>query len=557
MGALASGGAAGAETSRGEGGELIMSNHDDPQEELALFRHGLVSPLLRRRLVRGEQAAVLRELAAQRHEIPDSPRSTVSIRTLKRYLQRARNGKRLAALKRKTRSDKGSLRRIPAEVLDLAQRLKAEKPERSVPHIIELLEKAGHVPAGVLRPSTLRRHLAACGYTRPLLTGDRKTYERWERERPADLWQGDASPGLYLPDPAHPGQMLLTQLLVLVDDHSRLCVGARLYYNQQQAALDDCFKRAVVRWGIPVDLYVDNGKIFISRHFRRVCADLKVHLIPASVGYPPGKGKIERLIGNLKDHFYIEAQLLIQTGKLTTLDQLNEYLSAWIDEGYNRKRHSEIGMAPLERWGSEEPIYPIADLGEVQEIFLWRKRVSVDKTCCFKLEGNRYQVDAALARQQVEVAYDPFDLAQVQVWYEGKRVQVAQPLVLKSRVSPKVHKPQAPAAEPTGISYLDLIRQAHEERLAKEAQGLQFRAMNPSSARLAAQPTLMGWVQFLEQHLGRPLKHLEMQRVGQVWAEIGPIDPRPRTAEFVLLVASRGADHHIDTYLDLFRPIRR
>lgn len=534
-----------------------MRNQDDPQEELALFRHGLVAPLLRRRLVRGEQAALLRELAAQSHQIPGSRKTTVSIRTLKRYLQRARTGSRLATLKRKERADKGSQRRISAEVLDLAKRLKAEKPERSVPHIIDTLVKQGHVPVGALKPSTLRRHLARLGYTRSLLTGDRKTYERWERERPADLWQGDASPGLYLPDPAHPGQMLLTQLLILIDDHSRLCVGARFYFNQQQAALDDCFKYAVIRWGIPINLYVDNGKIFISRHFRRVCADLKVHLIPASAYHPAGKGKIERLIGNVKDHFYIEAQLLIQAGKVTTLDQLNAYLSAWIDEGYNHKYHSEIGMTPAERWGSEEPIYPITDLGEVQEIFLWRRQVSVDKTCCFKLEGNRYQVDAALARQRVEVAYDPFDLSQVQVWYQGERAQVAQPLVLKSRVSPKVRKSPLPPAEATGISYLDLIREAHEERLAKEAQGLQFRAMDPSKARLPALPTLIGWVQFLEQHLGRPLKHLEMQRVGQVWSEMGPIDPHPRTDEFVLLVASRGADHHIDTYLDVFRPIRR
>ena len=78
------------------------------------------------------------------------------------------------------------------------------------------------------------------------------------------------------------------------------------------------------------------------------------------------------------------------------------------------------------------------------------------------------------------MAYDPFDLATVPVWYQGQRVQIAQPLMLKARVSPKVRKSQAPPPEPTGISYLDLIRQAHEERLVREAQGLQFRAMNPA-----------------------------------------------------------------------------
>ena len=61
-----------------------------PEEErrtqIALFRYGLIAPLLYRTLERGELMAHLRAVAAQTHRIPYSTRTTVDEETLWRYL---------------------------------------------------------------------------------------------------------------------------------------------------------------------------------------------------------------------------------------------------------------------------------------------------------------------------------------------------------------------------------------------------------------------------------------------------------------------------------------
>jgi putative transposase len=57
------------------------------RNEIAAFRFGLIAPAVQRQLQPGERYALLREIAKQRYTIPGSERSTVSVRSLERYLQ--------------------------------------------------------------------------------------------------------------------------------------------------------------------------------------------------------------------------------------------------------------------------------------------------------------------------------------------------------------------------------------------------------------------------------------------------------------------------------------
>ena len=71
-----------------------MSPHQvtelDPTDlatEIALFRYGLIAQLVHTPPDKGQQEALLRELAARVYRIPGSKRKRVSITTLRRYLQ--------------------------------------------------------------------------------------------------------------------------------------------------------------------------------------------------------------------------------------------------------------------------------------------------------------------------------------------------------------------------------------------------------------------------------------------------------------------------------------
>lgn len=521
-----------------------------PEEERAVFLIAKMGDLaVRRELPRGEVTARLRKLAQDDISMPGSKKSKLSLSTWKRMRQKLLGAKGLKVLYRKQRKDKGVCRaESMIKILDEAKELKKEQPYRSVPMIIDMLERAGKiVPPGSVKRSTLRRQLQLCGYTTALLKGDQKTYRRFERDSPGELYQADAADGIYLPDPKAPGSFWLCKLIAILDDSSRLCVGARFYENQQQFALDDCFQRAVLRHGLPVDMYVDRGNIFISGHFRRVCAELRVHLIKASVAYPEGKGKIERFNKTCKSAFYPEAQLLVRQGKLKTLEELNEYLEAWVEQAYNRKPHSELnGQSPLEVWGPV-PIHPVTDPTMVWEAFLWRRSRTVEKDCCFPLEGVRFYVgDLAeqLARKKIEVAYDPRDLSYTWVYHEGRKIGKVFPEARPKWVTKKKPKhPEEPSQ--TGISYLDLLRRDYDEHLQRENAGLSFRN-GPDGTRL---PSRLDVVRLLEKELQRPLNSLEMARVEADWQKSGLWDPSLRAKELAAFVADVGRDRHMDEYL--------
>lgn len=185
----------------------MIDEEHDPKQERALFIVAQLGSLIskHRNLPRGEQAAQLRELAQSEQPIPGSSKRRLSLTTWKRYLAKLRGSKRLDSLFRKPRSDKGGNRAIPEKALERAKLAKQEEPRRSVPVIIEMLEGSKIVEKGQICPSTLRRQLHQAGYTKALLLGNVKAYERFERDAPGDLWQADAADGIYLPDPDKPG----------------------------------------------------------------------------------------------------------------------------------------------------------------------------------------------------------------------------------------------------------------------------------------------------------------------------------------------------------------
>lgn len=136
------------------------------QEQLAAFRYSLIAPIVSRQtpLAPGELKAYLAQAAEKGYNIPGSAKTTVSVRTLERWLSQYRTGE-WDGLKPRGRTRKTNLR-IPPAVLQEAIRLRKQRPQRSVEQIIFLLEEGGAAEAGTLAPSTLSRHLRKAGASR-------------------------------------------------------------------------------------------------------------------------------------------------------------------------------------------------------------------------------------------------------------------------------------------------------------------------------------------------------------------------------------------------------
>lgn len=427
---------------------------EDPRRrDIALFRYGLVREAVDPDLSPAQRGRLVRDLAARDHRGPDGRRVRVGRSTLDRWIRAYRAGgfDALVPQPRKT----GPISDV--ELLDLAVRLKRENPARTAAHVTELIvtdlaERAQGRQVPSVR--TVQRHFARLGVN---VGGDGRPAEAFGRFEAAgvnDLWVGDVAHG-----PRIAGRRAL--LFAFLDDHSRLVVGHRWGRTEDVLRLEAALRRGLASRGVPKRVYVDNGAPFVSHQLQRVCAVLGMHLIHSQPKRPQGRGKIERFFATVRSQFLVE----IADDQLDGLDRLNELFTAWVETRYHRRTHRETGQSPLARFtAGGVPQVPPPEL--LREAFLWAETRTVRKTATVSLHGNRYEVDPVLVGRRVQLVFDPFDLATIEVRFNDTSFGAAVTHQVATRVHPKA-RPEDPdvldgmPATPTGIDYLALIEAEH------------------------------------------------------------------------------------------------
>jgi putative transposase len=145
------------------------------------------------------------------------------------------------------------------------------------------------------------------------------------------------------------------------------------------------------------------------------------------------------------------------------LAQLNKLFTAWYETVCHARPHGETGQPPIQRWLAGAP-FPVPSPAQLREAFLWSELRTVAKTATIKLFGGVYDTDPVLAGRRVECVFDPFDLAVVEVRWNGKPYGLARPQHIGRHSHPRA-KTETPAAPPpaTGIDYLALIAAEHDK----------------------------------------------------------------------------------------------
>lgn len=449
--------------------------NEQERQQVANFRYGLIAPLVSRKLETGEQMALLRDIASHMYTTPAGEEKRMSLRTLERYVQAYRTGG-WDALVPSVRADKLQAREIPADVLEKAIALKQEQPRRSVRQIIAILELAQFVASGILKESTLSKQLRRRNMTRKaLMTPNCSTFRRFEAIHRNAIWQGDVQHTLYLPHPGKPGKKAMAYLVIFIDDFSRLCVHGQFYFEERVARLEDCLKKAILKHGVPEMIYVDNGAIYSSHHFERICGRLQTELKHTRPGRPQGRGKQEKFFRFVDQSFVPEAYDLIEQGKIQTLADLNRFFTAWLEIAYHQKIHNSFKQRPFDRYQKDD--HPIRHLPphELAEVFLLEETRKADKTGCISLLGSTYEVETKLAGSPVQVRFDPHDLTLIQVWKDGVRFEDAKQLKLRDpKQRTKDTEPEANTKPPrTGLNYVELIAEEQNRQL-REAQATEL-----------------------------------------------------------------------------------
>jgi len=329
-------------------------------------------------------------------------------------------------LLRQPNSSKGVSRTISADVMEKAIELRRELPNRSIRRILTILEGEGIISTGAIPKSTLTRQMQQRGFGASQVKSEvrQAASKRFQKEHRNALWQADIKYGPYIP--GKNGKKVRTYMLAFIDDATRMIMHAEFYDNQRLPILEDAFRKALLKFGRPQVVYVDNGKIFISKWFRLACARLKVHHAAAKPFNPQSKGKIEKF-NNFVSEFIEELSL----EPPDTLETLNQKFRIWLDEGYIHKKHDSLAEhTPYEAYQADAVKVRFVSQQECRDLFLWEQTRTVDNSGCVSVFGVEYEAGAEFARKKVDVRYDPFDLSVVEIWRDGQRIKQARPIVI-------------------------------------------------------------------------------------------------------------------------------
>lgn len=256
--------------------------------------------------------------------------------------------------------------------------------------------------------------------------------------RPNQRWQIDASPADVLCIDGY-----RYTIYVVVDVFSRRLLALVSRTPRTVASLL-LIARACQQWGVPEELWTDNGADFTSKHFLLAVRQLGVHHHLTPPYSPERKPFVERAIGTIQNHFmphlqgYVGNSVAMRTeiaartafahrlgeseSRLmeVSLDaaELQDLLSAWLANEYERRPHGGLGRrAPIDVWHEGVAAHPqrfahpqaIGALlmppaqGGVRVV--GRKGVSV--------EGIDYINPTLTVGQRVQVRLDPDDLGAV------------------------------------------------------------------------------------------------------------------------------------------------
>jgi putative transposase len=445
--------------------------------QAGLFRYRLVSEVTGPELSARERGRRVRELAAAEHDGPQGGKVRVSEQTIRRWLRAWRAGGFEALVPSPARVTP----RTPAEVLALAVALKRENPARTAVQITRILRaQAGWAPSD----RTLQRHFVRLELNREL-EGKPQVFGRFEAARCNELWTGDALHG-----PVIAGRK--TYLFAFIDDRSRAVMAARFGFSEDTVRLAAALRPALASRGVPERIYVDNGSAFVDSWLLRACASLGIRLVHSAPGRPEGRGKIERFFRTVRDQFLVEITS-DAAAAITGLEELNRLFTAWAETVYHPRPHTETGAPPLRRWQEGVPVpLPLPTPAQLREAFLWSEFRTVTKTATVSLHGNAYQVDELLTGRRVELVFDPFDLAGIEVRYGGRSFGQAAAFTIGRHSHPKARPEQPRSADrpATGIDYLALVGTAHDSALAERINYAALLGGNHDPGQLPGQMTI-------------------------------------------------------------------
>ena len=449
-----------------------MKNKEKAQE-IATQRAILLAPLLSHDLDKG-QARVIREQICRE--------TGLSERTLRRYLN-SYHANGYEGLLPKTKSSQNS-KAVPNHVLEAAIELRKEIPSRSVAEIIRIMEWEGLIEPGSIKRSTLQEKFQDKGYSgkhMAIYAAGGVATRRFQKIARNKMWHADIKYGSYLPiGPNNKPQQVY--MVAFLDDATRMILHAEFYQTLDQSIVEDSFRKSIMKWGLPNQVYFDNGKQFRNKWMSRACAKLGIRLLFAKPYSPEGTGKIEKFNQNI-DRFLDEYKF---DNSVRSLESMNERFWIWLEECYQNRPHMALnGKSPVQTYNLNSTPLKFLPSDQVANAFLHAETRRVDKSGCISFKGAKYEVGLPYVARNVDVVYDPRNTLELSIEYQDDKPFTVKQLVIGERVSPRPELPDfLTSAKPISSRLLDAAQKKNQNRKKKkQTTAISFKDMRGNGGK--------------------------------------------------------------------------
>ena len=156
-----------------------------------------------------------------------------------------------------------------------------------------------------------------------------------------------------------------------------------------------------------------------------------------------------------------------------------EYSQVWLEECYQHKPHSALdGKSPWMAYNSDPQEIRFLDAEVVADAFLRCEERKVDKAGCISFNNLKYEVGLNFVGCKVSVVYDPADITELTIEYEGHVPWKSKRLVIGERAGQRPKLPDSMLPKPADSSrLLAAASQANGHRQGRTTPAVSFRSM--------------------------------------------------------------------------------
>lgn len=411
-----------------------MNNQKTDQYEInkliAQAKFSLIAPVISGTYNDDSATAYFKRISKEKIQWPDGTERSFSDQTLKYWTYRYRKFG-LDILMPKGRLDSGGVRKLNLEQKKRINELIKKFPKITGVMIYEKMIEEGKINKNDVSVDTVQRYIRVNGLRNkngPILK-ERRT---WEYSNSCDGYEADTCHMFYIFD--ENGEYRKTYLIAMIDNHSRMIVGAEFFFNDNAVNFQKVWKSAVLRYGRSKVLILDNGSSYKNKSTSEIEAKLGTKLIYNPPYSPTGKAVIERFFHTIKMRWTD-----CDDGKnYHSLKELNDKLNSWVNE-YNRTPHSALkgdindNHTPLDRY-----LYDMKDIEPcrlsnkssveyepwLEEVFLHETMRKVNGDSTVVVNGISFDVPSRYIGQRVLIRYEPRTYNVVYIYDISKKEQV-------------------------------------------------------------------------------------------------------------------------------------